>query len=97
MKPTSPPRLTAQPGGPLGPRGELTDIRERMGMSLRAFAKAAGVSYETVRRVEAGFVVLPHQGPYGVDYRVIVPHGARDLARTDRAMRRAAHGLQVAA
>lgn len=72
------------PIGPLGQRLDLIYVRERMGLTIRGLGRAAGVSYETVRRFEHGYIPLPHQAlkiadALGVDYDQIVPRGARQI------------------
>lgn len=79
------------PLGPLGRRLSYIHKRERMGLTIRGLGRAAGVSYETVRRFEHGHLLLPHQAlklaaALGVDYDEIVPQGSRDLAVMHRRM-----------
>ena len=88
--------------GPLGMRLRFIHLRERQGLTIRGLGRVSGVSYETVRRFEMGYVPLPHQAlklatAYGVDYDDVVPQGSRDLAKQHRAMRKAQFAAQHAA
>jgi DNA-binding XRE family transcriptional regulator len=83
------------PPGPLGRRLAFIHRRDRMGYTIRGFARHIGVSYETVRRFEWGYIPSPHialklANAFGVDYDEVVPQGSRDLAVMHRQMLKAA-------